>query len=373
MFPFDEPLPTAFYLVLYLATLVLHVVPMNYVLAGSTTLAAAAAWEAVTRRRIAWLEPAAAVLRDWMPLALSVAITMGVAPLLFIQILYKQPFYTANLLLFHRWMAILPVLIAAFYLLYVQKSKRLMRGRPLLRLAVSTGVLACFAFVAWSWTENHLLSTRGQAVWVAQYASGGLFYGDPELPPRLLLWYLGAFPTLAAVVAWQLWLARSDANVGAASQAADGGRLQDRPLATAALTTLAAAGLAAAAYGLSLPTDVRGAVFSRATGWLVLAGAGAGLQAYGWWRLRRAGSVAARGLALVSAGVLATTGGMTVVREARRLAAIDISNFYADHAQASSVGGLGVFLFFAAVNILLIAGVVVLVRRGLGRYPTEFS
>ena len=47
MYPFDYPTQTVFYLVLYGATLVLHVLPMNYVLAGSTYLALLGVWEAV--------------------------------------------------------------------------------------------------------------------------------------------------------------------------------------------------------------------------------------------------------------------------------------------------------------------------------------
>src|SRR5688572_12456208 len=123
MFPFDQPPATALYLSLYLLTLVLHVLSMNYVLAGQSYLAVVGVLE-VVRGPLRSQEAPAAKLRDWSPFALGVTITAGVAPLLFVQILYKRPFYTANLLLFHRWMAILPVLIVAFYLLYLQKSKR---------------------------------------------------------------------------------------------------------------------------------------------------------------------------------------------------------------------------------------------------------
>ena len=38
MFPFNQPGATAFYLTLYLATFVLHVLPMTYVLAGAGLL-----------------------------------------------------------------------------------------------------------------------------------------------------------------------------------------------------------------------------------------------------------------------------------------------------------------------------------------------
>ena len=66
----------------------------------------------------------------------SAAITAGVAPLLFLQILYQREFYTANLLLFNRWMAILPVLIVGFYSLYLIKGDWLWQQRWPLRAVV---------------------------------------------------------------------------------------------------------------------------------------------------------------------------------------------------------------------------------------------
>ena len=41
-----------------------------------------------------------------------------------IQVLYQHRMYTATLLLSHRFMAIVPVLIDGFYLLYLGKSAR---------------------------------------------------------------------------------------------------------------------------------------------------------------------------------------------------------------------------------------------------------
>src|SRR6476620_4982881 len=114
MFPFNQPAPTAFYLTLYLGTLLLHVLPMAYVVAGSALLMP----RVLTQPHLI-ADPLTLHLRQWLPFVLSAAITAGVAPLLFLQILYQREFYTANLLLFNRWMAILPVLIAGFYMLYL--------------------------------------------------------------------------------------------------------------------------------------------------------------------------------------------------------------------------------------------------------------
>src|SRR5687767_8980684 len=97
LFPFGFPFPTAFYLTAYLASLMLHVVFMNYVLAGSAHLLG----RAVLRGSQPDHSQVSEVLRDWLPFMLSAAITAGIAPLLFLQILYRRQFYTANLLLFY--------------------------------------------------------------------------------------------------------------------------------------------------------------------------------------------------------------------------------------------------------------------------------
>ena len=121
-FPFGFDPPLAFYLTLYVLTLVLCAFFMTYVLAGSLYVAWATVFPG-QQRVLRCQQPLARVLREWIPFVLSGAITAGVAPLLFVQIIYREQFYTANLLLGWRWLVVVPVLIVAFYLLYVLKSK----------------------------------------------------------------------------------------------------------------------------------------------------------------------------------------------------------------------------------------------------------
>ena len=122
-FPSDLPLATALYVSFARRSRSsLHVVFMNYVLAGAGLLAR----RPLSDRPESKLPGPArgSACASWLPSALGVAITAGVAPLLFIQICYQEAFFTANLLAFHRWMAIVPVLILAFYMLYVVSSSR---------------------------------------------------------------------------------------------------------------------------------------------------------------------------------------------------------------------------------------------------------
>lgn len=167
--------PTALYLSLFAVMLGVHAVFMRYVLAGSTYLAIG---RLIGPRRCA-VRGWQSILVDWLPFATGLAITAGVAPLLFVQILYVREFSTANLLLSHRWMAILPVLVVCFYLLFLQKSSWLARHRWVWRTVVASLACSGFIFIAWSWTENHLLMLDRDA-WVPHYESGALRYASRE-------------------------------------------------------------------------------------------------------------------------------------------------------------------------------------------------
>lgn len=358
-FPLGFPGPTAFYLVLYVATLAVHVAFMSYVLAGTAVLAGSAIGglrrrgegegEASVDER-AWA-PLVELLRDWLPFALSAAITAGIAPLLLLQILYKKPFYTANLLLFHRWMAILPVLIAGFYLLYLLRGRWLL-ARPRLRVAVGLLAAGCFGFTALSWTENALLA-RDPEAWPRLYESGAMVYRSGQILPRLALWAAGTLPTMAPLLGWQVL---RKARLGAGTPAEARWLAALGPLAALALGGLGLAGAAAGAYAAVLGTSGRAPLSTpAATPYVALAGLGVALQAAAWAAVLRRPARPGRWLGLASAGAGLCVVGMTVAREVLRIGGMDLAALYPEHARAAQVGGVWVFFLFLAVNGALAA------------------
>lgn len=352
-FPFGLPGSTALYLCLYVLTLAVHAVFISYVLAGSGYMAV---W--ALRRQLrgvdASADPMAATLRDWLPFALGVAITAGVAPLLFVQILYKHQFYTANLLLFHRWMAIVPVLMAGFYLLYLAKSKRIETWRPMARTAVAGGAFACFVFIAYSFAENHLLALQDQREWVRFYAEQRIVFTHEQTPVRVGLWLGGALPVFATVIGWQLCAATDEP-----------------PRASRVAGIMALAGIAIAAgfaalYWSMLAEPARRALtsaFSLPYAIALLAGLAAQLAAWAWQLgLRRFHRPA---LLLASVGAIATITGIIVVRESLRLATLGSEQLFALHERAATAGGMPLFIVFLAGNGAVIAWCFMLTRRGL--------
>jgi hypothetical protein len=352
---------SALYLALYLGTLGLHAVLMSYVLAGSGYVAAAVVLGARDRDPAARVldDPVARLLRDWLPFGLGTAITAGVAPLLFLQILYKESFYTANLLLFHRWMAMVPVLIAGFYLLYVVKSKAAQDGPRLWRTIVSlgapVGAFLCFGFAAWSWTGNHMVALE-RTRWLELYTSTGVPVPSLAMLMRLATWLAGSAPIMAMIAGWQL--RRLD-------DGSDQHRRARRRLAVIALGGLALSAGFGSYHAFLLDEGARAALRSAAIVFLAPLGLGMALQAGAWLALARAGawSRAALGMASVGAGLAVI--GTALAREVVRLASVDFSREAVAHARAAESGGIVAFFVFLVINTGLIVWCLRATRRAL--------
>jgi hypothetical protein len=368
LFPFGFPWPTAMYLTLFIVTAAIYMVFMHYVLAGAIVLSLGYMAPGARRR----IEAGTAgqgrsglglllkVIRDWLPAVLGLAITAGVAPLLFLQILYKHEFYTANLLLSNRFMLLLPALIVAYYMLYLLKSQTLAGNGAMARGLASFLAFVCFFYTAWAWTENHVLSLHHE-LWRSQYTSSGWVFRDAEIWPRLGFWLTTAFPTLAVALGWQLHWGREIHDPISVN-------LASRRLRGLAILGLATSVAEAWLWQLWLEPAARATVLSLLAGpYAVLALLGMVVQTGCWLLVKSGTDMNARRLTIISAAAAITITSSLVVREARRLAAIDITTLFDAHRQAARVGGMGVFLTFFAVNAGVISACVWIVKRSFPR------
>jgi hypothetical protein len=305
----------AAWLALYVLAFALHAAFVGYVVIG-TGYAFVQALRGVD-------DPIAARVRDRLPFMLGCAITAGVAPLLFLQLLHQRRFYTANLLLGPRWGTVVPALIAGFYALYLAKAAARLRWR---RIALGGG-LACFAFVAWSWTELHLLM-RDEPAWREMYAAGARLYADAGVAPRLVLWFGAMGALFAAIAVW--W---------------------ERGAERRRLAAIALAGLAVAGIGGGWLAARGGAPPDAAHGWLYLALAAAAVTAAAWiWTWRSPDGAGATVVAGATAAALVSG---AVVREAPRLALLE-----PPPPSALAAGGMLVFFATLALGVLAIAWIV---------------
>jgi hypothetical protein len=312
MWPFVDS--HGLWLLLYLLTFCLHAVFVGYVLIGTGY----ALIQAVRRVE----DPLAEQIRDRLPFMLGCGITAGVAPLLFLQLLYQRHFYSANLIMGPRWGAVVPALIAGFYALYIAKASVKWR-RPALALA-----MVCFLFVAWSWTEMNQLM-QAEPAWKTMYAAGERLYGGGQVWPRLVLW-LGTMASLFAIVAaWSAQDRKRLAIIGLAGRVVSGAML---------------------AYFASQAGPV------STHGWTYLFVAAIAVELVGWAAMLRTPEGA--GLLVVTAGATGALVAGAVVREAPRLAIVE-----APRAAAIEASGLPVFVATFLLGVVVIVWVVKTIRR----------
>jgi hypothetical protein len=303
IWPFDHAV-----LALYLATLALHAVFVSYVVGGT-------AYALVQAARGRGDDVLADQVRDRLPFMLGCGITAGVAPLLFVQLMHQQRFYTANLLMGPRWVAVVPVLIVGFYALYLAKH-----GERFRRAALGVA-LACFVFVAWSWSELHELMAADTR-WHAFYAAGHRLFRGGMIAPRLVV-LLGAMATLfATVAAWSAPDARK--------------RLARIALGGRALSVLGALWLWRAGF----PVE------GGARAWFVVLTVATCVEVGAWLAVMR-GQLMALGVA-TAAGASALVAAV-VVREAPRIALIEPARPLADAAGGWLVFGIALVAGVAAI------------------------
>jgi hypothetical protein len=340
VFPFGFAFPTALYLCCYVATLCIHLVLMSYTFAGAAYLAI---WGLLGKQRFRCAAEIGAIIQDWLPFSLGLAITAGVAPLLFLQVLYQPLFYSANLLLSHRWMLMVPVLILGFYLLYLLKSDW---GGQRKRVWAASAVAAflCFCFVAWAWTENHLLS-RASGEWVSFYASQHSFFRSPETVPRLVFWFLISVTILAVLLGYQL---RYTPGVNT--------RERQRLVCFMGLVSLPLALGTLVLYASTSALTLQDAFATKSARPYAVGGLfGAGVMIVGWLNQLRRSVPHTPSLALTAFGMLLLVVGISVVREIQRLQLVDIATFVEAHALALNSGGMWAFLLFLVINGCLVA------------------
>jgi len=202
-----NPLPAPHWVfdVLLVLTFVLHILAMNLVLGGG----ALALW---ARWRSGKGEVGERISRDVakkLPLFLPAAITLGIAPLLFLQVLYGQYFYTSSILMAWPWFLVLVALTATYYGFYYVSFRigRPGRGVGVVLLCSMILVLAIgFLF------SNNLTLSQVPERWAEKYlaSSSGwhLNLTEPTLFPRFLHFVVAAVAVgglLLVLFSWANW------------------------------------------------------------------------------------------------------------------------------------------------------------------------
>ena len=191
--PMPIPGPAWLFQLLWLVTFAVHVVGVNVVL-GSSILGTVASLD----RDRSFGRPVARLFAEVNTWAVSLTITFGIAPLLFLQVLHGRLFYSATVILAPAWLGLLLLLMAAYYLTYAAKY-RLRAGKgAALPFALSA---LLFLAVAAIQVVVHLLSVQ-PGRWEAALANPWAAFADRALLPRFLHFVLAGVTLGGLLLAW---------------------------------------------------------------------------------------------------------------------------------------------------------------------------
>ena len=212
--PVGVPAPIGLLTALLVALLPLHLIPMNVALGGGFV----AAWASWRARRAAELErhrysSLLASFTTALLVSTAATITFGIAPLLFLQVLYGPLYYTSSVLMAWFWLAVIALLMAGYYSYYAFAFHRRDASQRAV-LALSGGLL--LLIVGFLFTNNMTLMLhpeRWREMYVASAHGLHLNTADATLGPRFLHFLTASFAVTGLFVALLAGRRTDDAGV----------------------------------------------------------------------------------------------------------------------------------------------------------------
>lgn len=211
LIPAPDTIPTSwgYFQFFLLLTFPLHLLLMNALL-GSSVIALHAHWQGTRQSRVLAYE-----LAKLIPLLVALTVNFGVAPLLFLQVLYGHFVYVSSVLMGFFWIMVIPTLILAYYATYWYDFRFATLGRS--GILVLGFTLTCFLGIGFLFSSNMTLMLRPD-LWSAYFANQGgtlLNTEDAVLWPRYLHFMVGGTAVGGLFVAlYGRFLARRDRELG---------------------------------------------------------------------------------------------------------------------------------------------------------------
>ncbi|MGO8753439.1 MAG: hypothetical protein ACLQNE_46475 [Thermoguttaceae bacterium] len=353
--PIPLPAPVWLFKVLGVLTMALHFYAVEMLLGGLLV----AAWLALLARgRSGSLRlSAATVLAGRLPIVMTYVINLGVPSLLFAQVLYGRAIYTSSVLIGAWWIAVIPLLMLCYWLLY-RFSAALERGRAAWWLGAGAWLVA--GSIAKIYSTNMTLMLRPE-VWQSMYAASPTGTHLPPADPTLMWrWIFMLSGGLVFGGLWMVWLAgcpRFDAALRDYLKSR-GGMLA----AAAMVAQLVAAHFVFYNQPESVQTALAGSMLCRIAGYAWFAAAGLVL-AFGVWAGFTRPAMPITGWLGAGAGFLAVTT-MTLYRDGLRDLTLLGKGFDVwDRAVVTNWGVVVLFLVLFVVGLALVGWLITVMMR----------
>ncbi len=124
---------------LHIVTLTLHFAAMNFLVGGMIVVL----FGKFTDR---WNNPVVQKFIKLFPSAMAATISFGVAPLLFVQLVYGEQIYSASIVSGWLWWWIVPAAIVGYYFLYAASFDKTTASRKKIFLSLA---LVCFVYISY--------------------------------------------------------------------------------------------------------------------------------------------------------------------------------------------------------------------------------
>lgn len=197
--PISVPAPIWLLKFLLLLTFTLHILAMN-VAVGGGLIAAVTEFIGKKKNSQNHFELSRSISKMLPPFT-AFTITLGVAPLLFLQVLYGNFFYTSTILIAWPWLSIIVIFILAYYGYYLYSFRwEKLEGKRFIVVLISTLLLAVIGLI---YTQNIVLMLTPEK-WKEIYFNNphgtSLNLSDPTVIPRYLHFMVAALAVAGLVV-----------------------------------------------------------------------------------------------------------------------------------------------------------------------------
>ena len=215
--PDSIPAPAWVFEVLDIVTFTIHILFVNVVIGGSLLL--------LFRLLRPERGEAIAPLATKLPTTFALAINFGVAPLLFVQVIYGHLIYASSVLMAVFWILVIPLLILAYYGAYIHVKKQ--GTAPGLAKAAMFATVLITLYIAFTFVNNMTLMLQPEK-WAGYFTNRGgtmLNAGDPTFIPRYLHFIVASVAVTGLLLAL-IWDYRGrKGETGAARHARTGYRI----------------------------------------------------------------------------------------------------------------------------------------------------
>ena len=197
------PAPAWLFLVLDILLFTIHILLINVILGGSliTLVSRLKSQDDNLNNRLH------GSIAGKIPTTFALGVNMGVAPLLFLQVIYGHLFYASSVLLAVYWILIIPLLILAYYGAYIHIRKY--TSAALLSKAAIWVSAIILLYIGFIFVNNMTLMVQPDQ-WGAYFENRNgtvLNWGDATLIPRYLH-FVAASVAIAGLFMAMIWSAR---------------------------------------------------------------------------------------------------------------------------------------------------------------------